>query len=213
MSLSEDPGVSVPACRKSKQGGDSGFDYLFVTYLCWKWWSEASKNFKRKSKVAETSALEISASQYWVIHFHISQSTGFWERGTNRTIRIHFSPREQCLLLCRQVCNPAQQSLFLTWLVHDWYQCLPCCSFVLCTVKDWHCWGEKQAAGWRRHSSEDDHKIFGLFSNQTKGLCVCAFRSRPHVLWFDKSISPETNLARPGFQTSPNSKLLQSCAA
>lgn len=61
-------------------------------------------------------------------------------------------------------------------------------------MKDWHCWGEKQAEGWRRHSSEeDDHKkVFGLFSNWTKALCVWGFRSCPHVLWFNKSISPET---------------------
>lgn len=30
MSLSEDPDVSVPACRKSKQGEDSGFDDLLL---------------------------------------------------------------------------------------------------------------------------------------------------------------------------------------
>lgn len=41
MSLSEDPDVCVPACRKSKQGedrkskqgGDSGFDYLLL-HIC-----------------------------------------------------------------------------------------------------------------------------------------------------------------------------------
>lgn len=43
---------------------------LFVAYFCWKWWSEANMNIKRKNKVAETTALENSASQQWVIHFH-----------------------------------------------------------------------------------------------------------------------------------------------
>lgn len=151
-------------------------------------------NFKGKSKIAETSALEISVSQHWVIHFH---KPVYWllRGGTNRTVRIHFSPRQQCLLLCGQVCNPAQrQSLLLIWLCQEWYCCLPCCSLAFCAVKDLRCLGEKQPAGWRRRvSKEGDHEeTFALFSSQTKSFCFCTFRWWPHILWFDKSISPET---------------------
>lgn len=168
----------------------------FLFFFFWKQWSEAGRIFRGKSNIAETSALEIFASQHWVIHFH---KPVLWlaRGGTNRTVRIHFSPRQQYLLLCGQVCNPAQQqSLLLTWLLRGWYCCFPCCNVGFCAVKDLCCRGEKQlvlALLWRRLSSEEGHKeMFSLSSSQTKDLCVCIFRPWPQVSWFNKSIWPET---------------------
>lgn len=149
---------------------------IFLFFFFWKQWSEAGRIFRGKSNIAETSALEIFASQHWVIHFH---KPVLWlaRGGTNRTVRIHFSPRQQYLLLCGQVCNPVQQqSLLFTWLLHGWYCCFPCCNVGFCAVKDLCCRGEKQlvlALLWRRQLRGGPRRDVRSFQQPDKrSLCL-----------------------------------------